>query len=168
MIIYTWILILLGSRGSSVSIVSGYELDDWFDPRQRRRTFPLASASRPALGPSQPFVQWVSAVLSSEVKRGRGVTLPPTPIQCHGREWVELYLLSPLRLYRGVVGLLYIFTHSTIPSLAVHLAEAHGTPVENHCSKAPWFWILSLFFCHSERSSYPKRHVTKMYRGSGE
>jgi hypothetical protein len=30
-----------------------------FNPRQRQRIFPLASASRPALGPTQPSVQWV-------------------------------------------------------------------------------------------------------------
>jgi hypothetical protein len=39
----------------------------------------LASASRPALGPTQPPVQWVPAVLSSGVMRGRGVTLTTHP-----------------------------------------------------------------------------------------
>jgi hypothetical protein len=34
-----------------------------FDPRQRQRIFPLASVSRPALGPTQPPVQWVTGVL---------------------------------------------------------------------------------------------------------
>jgi hypothetical protein len=37
--------------------------------------FLLASASRPALGPTQPSVQWVPEVLSPEVKRGRGLML---------------------------------------------------------------------------------------------
>jgi hypothetical protein len=37
--------------------------------------FPLSSVSRPALGPTQPPVQWVPGVLSTGVKRGRGVTL---------------------------------------------------------------------------------------------
>jgi hypothetical protein len=51
-----------------------------FDPRQRQRIFPLPSASRPALGPTQPPVQWVLGVLSPGVKRGRGVMLTTHPI----------------------------------------------------------------------------------------
>jgi hypothetical protein len=46
-----------------------------FNPRQRRNYFSLASVSRPALGPTQPPVQWVPGVLSTGVKRSRGVTL---------------------------------------------------------------------------------------------
>jgi hypothetical protein len=44
------------------------------------RIFPLASVSRPALGPIQPPVQWVPGVLSPGRKRGRGVTLTTHPI----------------------------------------------------------------------------------------
>jgi hypothetical protein len=51
-----------------------------FDPRQGQRIFPVASVSRPALGPTQPPVQWVPGVLSLGVKRGRGVTLTTHPI----------------------------------------------------------------------------------------
>jgi hypothetical protein len=52
--------------GSSVSIVSGRP---GFDPQQRQRLFPLTSASRPALGPTQPPIQWVEGALSPGVKR---------------------------------------------------------------------------------------------------
>jgi hypothetical protein len=62
------------SRGSSVTIVSGYGLDDRAievrSPTEAKICFPLASVSRSALGPIHPPVQWVP-----EVKRGRGVTL---------------------------------------------------------------------------------------------
>jgi hypothetical protein len=50
-----------------------------FDPRQRQKIFLLASASRPALGHTQPPVQWVPGVLSPGVKRGRGVMLTTHP-----------------------------------------------------------------------------------------
>jgi hypothetical protein len=44
-------------------------------PGGDERIFLLASVSRPALGSTQPPVQWVPGVLSAGVKRGRGVTL---------------------------------------------------------------------------------------------
>jgi hypothetical protein len=50
-----------------------------FDSRQGQRIFPLASVSRPALGPTQPPVQWVPGVFSPGVKRGRGVMLTTHP-----------------------------------------------------------------------------------------
>jgi hypothetical protein len=49
-----------------------------FDPRHR--IFPLTSASRPALGPTQPPVQWVPGALSPGVKRDRGVMLTTHPL----------------------------------------------------------------------------------------
>jgi hypothetical protein len=106
------------SRGSSVSIVSGYGLDDRAIevrfPAEAKRIFPLASVSGQALGPTQPPVQWVPWVLSPAVKCSRGVTL--TEVK---NEW-ELYLLSPLCLHRCVVGRLYLYLftyHSVISSL---------------------------------------------------
>jgi hypothetical protein len=44
-------------------------------PVEAKRIFPLASVSRPALGPTQPPVQWVLWVLSPGLKRSRGVML---------------------------------------------------------------------------------------------
>jgi hypothetical protein len=59
---------LLSEPGSSGSIVSGYGLNDWAievrSPTEAKEFFPLASVSRPALGPTQPPVQWVPGVLS--------------------------------------------------------------------------------------------------------
>jgi len=49
-------------------------------PGRGERAFPAASVSIPALGPTQPAVQWVTVVLSRGVKRGRGVTLTIHPI----------------------------------------------------------------------------------------
>jgi hypothetical protein len=50
-----------------------------FDPWQGQGIFLLAPASRPALRPTQPPIQWVLEVLSPGVKRGRGVTLTNHP-----------------------------------------------------------------------------------------
>jgi hypothetical protein len=72
----------MNCMGSSVSIVSGYGLDgraiEVRSPAEAR-DFPLTSVSIPALGPSQPRVQWVPGVLFPWVKRGRGVTLTTHP-----------------------------------------------------------------------------------------
>jgi hypothetical protein len=83
---------------------------DWtIDPRQRQRIFPLASVSRPALGPTQPPVQWLLEVLSLGVIRGRGVTLTTHPHLVPTTWMSRSYTSSPsLRLCRCVVGLLYL------------------------------------------------------------
>jgi hypothetical protein len=63
-------------RQYSVSLPTGWP---GFDPRQGQRIFLVASASRPALGPTKPPVQWVPGVVSPGVKRGRGVMLTTHP-----------------------------------------------------------------------------------------
>jgi hypothetical protein len=56
--------------------VSHYGLDDRAigvrSPAGAKDFFPLASVSRPALGPTQPPVQWVPGVLSPGVKARPG------------------------------------------------------------------------------------------------
>jgi hypothetical protein len=67
--------------GSSVSIVPDYGLDGWGSiPGRCRGFFPLISASRPALGPTQPPIQWLSGALSPAVKHSRGMTLTTHPL----------------------------------------------------------------------------------------
>jgi hypothetical protein len=52
--------------------VSEFHVRSGFDPRQGQRIFPLTSVSRPALGQTQPPVQWVPGVLSPGVKARPG------------------------------------------------------------------------------------------------
>jgi hypothetical protein len=86
------------SRGSSGGIVSDYGLDDRaieVRSRQRQIIFLLAPASRPALGPTQPPIQWVPGVLSPGVKRGRGVMLTTHPHLVPSLRMSRSYASSP-------------------------------------------------------------------------
>jgi hypothetical protein len=64
------------------------ELDDWgFGSQQGLGIFVFTTASKPALGPTQPPIQWVPGAISLVVKRG-GVRLTthlqlvPRPRMC--------------------------------------------------------------------------------------
>jgi hypothetical protein len=112
---FTVTTLALHETGSSVSIVSGYGLDDRAievrSPAEAKGFFSLASVSRPGLGPTQPRVQWVPGVLSLGLKRGRGVTLTTHHHKCRGRELLvvgAVLPLSPSATWR-VVGQLYLF-----------------------------------------------------------
>jgi hypothetical protein len=90
---------LMRDRGSSVSIVSGYGLDDRAievrSPDRDKRIFPLVSVCRPALGPTQPPVQWVPGVPSPGLKRSRGVTLTTHPHLVPRPRMSGSYISSP-------------------------------------------------------------------------
>jgi hypothetical protein len=59
-----------------------------------KNTFTRSTASRTALGPTQPPIQWVAGALSLGVKRlGREADHSP-PSSAEVKEWVELYLNS--------------------------------------------------------------------------
>jgi hypothetical protein len=96
---------LIWCRDISVGMALRYGLDDrgsGFDARRGLGIFLFTTASRPALGPTQPPIQWVPGALSLGVKRsGREVDHSP-PSSAEVKECVELYLHSPIRLH-GVV-----------------------------------------------------------------
>jgi hypothetical protein len=56
-------------------------------------------ASRTALGPTQLPIQWVARALSLEVKQPRREADHSPPSSAEVKEWVELYLHSPIRLH---------------------------------------------------------------------
>jgi hypothetical protein len=66
-----------------------------FDSRRGLGIFLFTTASRTALGPTQPPIQWVPGTLSVRVKRlGREADHSP-PTSAEVKEWVELHLHSP-------------------------------------------------------------------------
>jgi hypothetical protein len=78
---------------SSVGIATGYGLEGPGIESRWRRDFP--HLSRPALGPTQPPVQWAPG-LSRGVESGRGVTLTPHSLLVQrSNNRIELYLYSP-------------------------------------------------------------------------
>jgi hypothetical protein len=71
-------------------------------PGRGERILPLSSVSRPALGPTQPPVQWVPGVRSPGVKRGRGVKLTTHPHLVPRSRMSRSYISSPSKRLRGV------------------------------------------------------------------
>jgi hypothetical protein len=85
-------------RDSSVGIALGYGLDD----RGSRVRFPaglgiflFTTASRTALGPTQPPIQWIPGALSLGVKWPGGEADHSPPSSAEVTQWMELYLHSP-------------------------------------------------------------------------
>jgi hypothetical protein len=94
------------SRDNSVGIALGYGLDDWGSrvrfPALGLGIFLFTTASRTALGPTQPPIQWVPGALPLGVKRlGREADHSP-PSNAEVKECVALYHHSPnMPLWRG-------------------------------------------------------------------
>jgi hypothetical protein len=66
-----------------------------FDSRRGLGIFLFITASRTALGPTQPPIQWVPGSLSLGVKRpGREADHSP-PSSADVKDWVELHIHSP-------------------------------------------------------------------------
>jgi hypothetical protein len=66
-----------------------------FDSRRGPGIFLFTTASRAALGPTQPLIQWVPGVLSLGLKRPGRETDHSPPSSTEAKERVELYLHSP-------------------------------------------------------------------------
>jgi hypothetical protein len=89
------------SRDSSVSTATGYVLDGQDSIPGRSKRFFSTTVPRPALGSTQPPIQWVPGSLSPG-QSGRGVKLTTHLHLEPGSRMTELYFHSPTRLH-GVV-----------------------------------------------------------------
>jgi hypothetical protein len=90
---------------SSIGIALGYGQDD----RGSRVRFPAGAGNfslhhrvQNGSGPTQPPIQWEPGALSLGVKRPGREADHSTPSSAELKEWVDLYLHSPIRLH-GVV-----------------------------------------------------------------
>ena len=95
--------IWVSGPGSSVGIATGYGLDGPAIESRWGRDF--LHLSRPALGPTQPSVQWVPGLSRGKERPGRDAD-PSLPSSAVGHERAELYLYSPYGpygLYRASV-----------------------------------------------------------------
>ena len=87
-----YIKVYIVGRDSSVGIATRYRLDGLGIESRWGRDF--QHPSRPALGATQPPIQWAPGLSQGLKRPGRGADHPP-PCKGRGQERVGLYLYSP-------------------------------------------------------------------------
>jgi hypothetical protein len=87
--------VLVSDPDSAVDIVTGYGLDDGgVGVRVQVVSRIFSTSSRPALGPSQPPIQWVPGALSPGVKR-QGRESDHSPSASSEVEKMRIYTFAP-------------------------------------------------------------------------
>ena len=137
----------LCGRDSWVGTATRYGLDGPGIESQWGRDF--QHTSRPALGPTQPPVQWVPGLSQP----GCGADHPPQS-KCRGHERVGLYLYSPSGPSSPVIG--KTFTFFTFKYLSqflycVSLQATYYTAISNYVNSFARFKnLLAVIFVYSE------------------
>jgi hypothetical protein len=118
--------------------------------------------SRPALGPTQPPVQWVPGVLSSGVKRGWGVTLtthphlvprswmsrsytplsPSASMACSGTAFLLFGTKSCMRLEIQAWGGLRIVSLELIFGVVAYLRNGNKVATSVPLTVGEWLYLL--------------------------
>ena len=99
--------VLVGGRDSSVGIATGYGLEGPGIESRWGRDFP--HPSRPALGPTQPPVQWVPGRFPGGKAAGRG-PLTTQPTQRRGYRKSRAVHLLPFWAFVGCCRVKFTFT----------------------------------------------------------
>jgi hypothetical protein len=91
-----------------------------FVSRQGLGIFLFTTASKTALGSTQPSIQWIKGALSLGVKRPWRESDHSPPSSAEVKEWVELYLHSPItpswrgaQFEKNAQGQLYLYLYIT-------------------------------------------------------
>jgi hypothetical protein len=133
-----------------------------FDPRQGQRIFPLSSVSRPALGPTQPPVQWVPDILSPGIKSGRGVMLT-THSHLLPRSWMSRsYTSSPPSASMACSGTALLYFYRDFASMEskkwcrpfplISILQSHFSAFTVHC------YMKQLFQARVRTSAYKRKY----------
>jgi hypothetical protein len=105
-----WYQKITGVLANNIWLRAGLQGDRGSIPGRDERIFPLASVSRPALGPTQPPVQWVPGVLSPGLKHGQGVTLTTHPHLVPRSRMIRSYISSPPSAFMACSGTALAFS----------------------------------------------------------
>jgi hypothetical protein len=156
------------STGSSVSIVSDYGLDDraiGVRSPAGQRNFPLTSVSRPALGPTQPPVQWVPGILSLRKIAAGAWHWPLTPIYSRGQEWVGAIPSLPPSSTVACSGTALLLLSLGRPVLLLTLKFIYWTLLNQYSSQFLVSCSIYVFFLLFETTvQCSEKHVTASFR----
>jgi hypothetical protein len=105
-----------------------------------RRDFPYPST--PALGPTQPSIQWVTGLSPGVERPRRGADHPPLSCaEVEGR--VELYICSPFEPSWPLLGwtlpLLFTFTHFLLLSVVTKYLNFLTSRTDKNCALLGYF-----------------------------